>query len=173
MTKYDDLRLLYAQWAKREMEFEDLCTPIPYALSEALAQFLNAPTMFVKASENKQLPYVGVYSTNSVGDFIQLSPKDGLLYEDGWWKFYIGVLLESAPEVYPKKCVTIRYHFKAHSPDHLTFKIEHLSQSFDIDLNENDPFSALCSATVAEIRNHLEENPYGTQGRERIGFIVK
>jgi hypothetical protein len=149
MTKYGDLRVLYKQWSDRNTKWENVCTPIPYELSEALTKFLNAPTEPVRGPDGKLFPYVGVYFPNSVGDFVKISPKDGLPHEDGWWKFYLGVLLERAPGESPKKCVTIPYHFVADSPDHLTFKIEHLSGSFDIDMKTPEGTSKNSSRQVA------------------------
>ncbi len=181
MSRYDDLKPIYSEWRTKSLNLYREYQRLPHWVSARVKEYLGCPdyTKSIDGKEDEGSPYVSPASAEwdeNSRDFVFTMRKyqglrDWDFYSDGRFYFGVWIILESAPNTWPKDpfCVLMSASWTG---ARFNVRVQKTKQDFDLDLGNLGSADGLCEHIFQSIKEELMSEPLREGERQQIGFGV-
>jgi hypothetical protein len=170
-TIYERFREEFLRNRSLWQEWREIGESFPFRLLNALSKKLSVPSGYLDLYTVSDRPD---WVTHSDGDLTRAISMDSatIVTDDGEWHFKLGLLLEPAPNAFPKTVLTAAGTFRPKSPTLFEVKMYGSNKVHAIDTSKPQPFEEICSDIIELIEDHFMRDPYrDARPSKSIGFV--
>jgi hypothetical protein len=172
MTIYDDLRQQYDKWSKESRDYWFNSGQYASRFARGFREYLAAPEYFKgEATRHRYVDACKVIEDESTGE-LNLKPADfhDILTrgEDGYLTFGVSVVLEKAPDTFPKASFWFSIDMLPRDGK-CTMKIT--GEPFELDMSDDQTRTPAYEHMVKVLREWLASKPWDVDRKNPIGFV--
>ena len=173
MALYDDLRQAYANWSDEDSEYHTQSAKYAHRFADGFREYLGAPLEYLANDRRTKEPYVelckivkdaaGEDRLESANIYEALTRED-----DGYFSFGIRLVLERAPNTFPKSRFGFHSRFM---PKENKCELRIAGKTFDLDMSDDGARISAYEKMKENLLRWLVSKPWDVDQKDPIGFI--